>query len=270
MPSAALPLTPLLVAAALAPAHAQLLRGSLHSYSSWSVSSSSWTPGSDGRMHQQVHEVRSETIQQSGMPTQHTQSEVACKDGRCQQTVSIMQAAPAPRLGLFGILVSPSLRTPLLGHGALMASRLAGSAPVRVAAPPQPQLARPASGPAANVDPLAGLAASFAAVAVGVFGSAAAVAALAKCHRGASARERPLQSLGEPLAPAQEAACRLAEAPAAQPKQAASASAAAGTAAQAAKELLPHIYAAASVAASKREAQAAAAYLSRVYARASA
>mmetsp|Transcript_112127 Transcript_112127/g.362036 ORF Transcript_112127/g.362036 Transcript_112127/m.362036 type:complete len:265 (+) Transcript_112127:83-877(+) len=259
----------LLVTAALAPAHAQLLRGSFHS--SWFASSSVWTPGSDGRMHQQVHEVRSETIQQSGMPTQHTQSEVACKDGRCQQTVSIMQAAPAPRLGLFGILVSPSLRTPLLGHGALMASRLAGSAPVRVAAPPQPQLARPASGPAANVDPLAGLAASFAAVAVGVFGSAAAVAALAKCHRGASARERPLQSLGEPLAPAQEAACRPAKAPAAGPKQAAGAVAAAGTAAaQAAKELLPHVYAAASVAASKLEAQAAAAYLSRVYARVSA
>mmetsp|Transcript_90401 Transcript_90401/g.200790 ORF Transcript_90401/g.200790 Transcript_90401/m.200790 type:complete len:275 (-) Transcript_90401:175-999(-) len=270
MPGSSTALLLSLAAATLVlPGNGQFLRGLVHSYSSSSfVSSSSWFPGSDGRMHKETHEMRSETVRNNeGEAVKRTKSEIACADGRCQQTVSVarpgsitVMQAGSPLEGSSNGLRRSTVSLRAFLHG-LLGPRQAEQVPQPllvsvVHSPPPPQLNQVA--PLPLEDSLVPLVA----IAVGaVLTSFTAVALLLKCRGIASAesaRELPLRSMGEPLAPI------LDEVVVPLPQQAGSGTSAA---AMAAKEGLARIYARASAAAFEAEARAAAAYLARVYAR---
>jgi len=212
--------------------------------------------------------MRSETVRNNeGEAVKRTKSEIACADGRCQQTVSVarpgsitVMQAGSPLEGSSNGLRRSTVSLRAFLHG-LLGPRQAEQVPQPllvsvVHSPPPPQLNQVA--PLPLEDSLVPLVA----IAVGaVLTSFTAVALLLKCRgitSAESARDLPLRNMGEPLAPILE------EVVVPLPQQAGSGTSAA---AMAAKEGLARIYARASAAAFEAEARAAAAYLARVYAR---
>jgi len=217
--------------------------------SSWS-SSSSWVPGRDGQMHQQVREVHTETLRDHGLAVKRTESKLACRDGLCRETVSIArpgsitvmsqgapaagslgpQAMPMPanlpsrlRSVVQGILFGepsgvkflaprppPVAEAPLPFEAPLRVEEAAASRPVDKEeeasevdeeAPPTVAAAAPGLEDFVGPYPVAPLAAL---AGTGTLLLGLLVAAAAKWQQRSS-REVPLRSLGEPLAPAQEA-----------------------------------------------------------------
>merc|ERR1719277_1421930 len=78
----------------------ELQASPLQVFSSSSLSSESWHPGSDGRMHQQVH---SEHHQSDG--NREVKSTRICKDGNCQELVQRQKSSPSRAIGSIGQLM---------------------------------------------------------------------------------------------------------------------------------------------------------------------
>uniref|UniRef100_A0A7S4QXV3 Uncharacterized protein n=1 Tax=Alexandrium monilatum TaxID=311494 RepID=A0A7S4QXV3_9DINO len=204
-----------LAASSFAPASGQFLKPTVvKSFSSSWTSSSSWVPGHDGQMHQQVHEVRTETLRDHGMPVKHTESETACRDGLCQHTMSVqkpgsimvMTQQASRRSWAESVQLPARLRAMMQGFSFPMVYVEERRKPVNLkflAPHPPPVLVQPND---VGEGPRRSPATSLAALAGAGISLAALIAAtIAKCQHGGS-RELPLRTLGEPLAPAQEAA----------------------------------------------------------------
>lgn len=264
----------LLLALAAAPAgaqHFQAFRG--FASSSSFVRSSSWGMGSDGQVHQSVHEVRTETTG-TGQTVQSTKTEVVeCADGRCRQMVTVA------RPGQLAVLSQPVPGRMMRLRAILQALSWPRVRVVRVAEEPPRQFLAPrpqvqqALSPGSKTPGLPrSVTADLLVPLLGLCGASASLAsllliALMRCSKQASAREPPLRPLGEPLAAGGQA-----EAPALPPAKAAAARPAPAKAAEspragAEQGYLLKVY---QRAVDGVEAAAAAGYLKRVYARAAA
>lgn len=255
-------------AASAGPCGAQMLRG----YSGYFASSSSWSMDRDGRVHEELHKVSSETSFHDGVATQHAQSEVACADGLCSQTVRVSkpgsvtvvaqqgpaaQQGPGPEVGA----VPPPM-------GLRIRAMLQNIALPKIYVERRPSTVlflapRPATAQATKLVEPKPIAEDLGVAALlGASGSLLALIVVAnlKCRRS-DAREVPLSVLSEPLAPIQEEVTVLPTAVLAFPV-APKAADNSGIA-----DCLAQLYACAIL---KANAAATAKYLSRVYARASA
>mmetsp|Transcript_21632 Transcript_21632/g.60737 ORF Transcript_21632/g.60737 Transcript_21632/m.60737 type:complete len:295 (-) Transcript_21632:89-973(-) len=277
------------------PAHGQFFHSlrATQSYSGSFMSSSSWVAGADGQMHQRVHQVQSETVS-DGFLTKHTQSEVSCAHGSCQQqtlrathpshpgaAAAHQMPVPASIRGILGRMFAPAY------PGALALPQLRGyihhiqaptSEPRFVTVVAQPAAAPPVTAAAPLAQGAGGveafIATSALAALLGCTGLAAFVVAASGWYRshGGGAREQPLAALGVPLAPSQEAVGSNVPAP--EPKTTPVAPGAKcedlACARLAARALLPKLYERALSAPEGDAEGALTAYMVRVYARAAA
>lgn len=240
---------------------AQMLRG----YSGYFASSSSWSMGRDGRVHEELHKVSSETSFHDGVATQRAQSEVDCADGLCSQSVRVSkpgsvtmvaQQGPHPEVG--------AVRQPM---GFRIRAMLPNIALPKIYVERRPSTVlflapRPAAAQATRLVEPRPIAEDLGVAALlGASGSLLAllVAASLKCRRS-DAREVPLSVLSEPLAPIKE---EVTVVPIAVPAFPVAPKAADNSVA----DYLVQLYACAIL---KANAAATAKYLSRVYARAAA
>eukprot|EP00406_Dinophysis_acuminata_P074280 CAMPEP_0179249828 /NCGR_PEP_ID=MMETSP0797-20121207/20849_1 /TAXON_ID=47934 /ORGANISM="Dinophysis acuminata, Strain DAEP01" /LENGTH=294 /DNA_ID=CAMNT_0020957537 /DNA_START=93 /DNA_END=977 /DNA_ORIENTATION=- len=189
------------------------------------MSSSSWFSGSDGQIHEEVSQVRSEAVS-DGVTTERTQSKVACADGLCQQqTLHAMQPGqsyevPAAVRSILGRMFAPGP----LGGGAAPSLRGFAHPAERPAAPLVAVIVRAAPPPMLSPAPaMRDTDAAGMLLALLTLSSFAGLNLLAFCvylvskrHGQADARERSLAGLAEPLAPSQAMETPLAPAPGAQ------------------------------------------------------
>mmetsp|Transcript_148389 Transcript_148389/g.413436 ORF Transcript_148389/g.413436 Transcript_148389/m.413436 type:complete len:309 (-) Transcript_148389:357-1283(-) len=183
----------------------------LKSFSSSFVSSSSWVSGSDGQLHQQMHEVRTETLHSNVGAMKSTHSEVSCEDGLCKQRVSVARPGSltvvegtAPRAADWAESAWVPLRLRAILRS-LVGPRAGGGEgaplPHKFLAPrPLPAEAAPRAKDGALESLAKNLALSGAGLAL-----VALLVGILRCKQ-VDSRELPLRSLGEPLAPAQQPA----------------------------------------------------------------
>lgn len=141
--------------------------------------SSKWVPGSDGRMHQEVFQTRTDMVR-NNHGEEGTQQQVICVDGKCEERHRAVEVDELREV--------EELRE--------QASR---PSPLRIEfLVPQRQVKEIVALPAERLDASLGDAWVLGAVAAAV--STIAVAAVCKClGTGVSAREAPLRALGLPL-----------------------------------------------------------------------
>eukprot|EP00401_Gymnodinium_catenatum_P018002 CAMPEP_0117556980 /NCGR_PEP_ID=MMETSP0784-20121206/52089_1 /TAXON_ID=39447 /ORGANISM="" /LENGTH=264 /DNA_ID=CAMNT_0005354273 /DNA_START=30 /DNA_END=824 /DNA_ORIENTATION=+ len=180
------------------------------------MSSSSWVQGPDGRMHQQVHEVKTSIEQQGGGLTKDT-SEVDCIDGRCRERDSVvympqnaarapwggMQAPPSLR-GYLNSFFGPLREMPVpreVPDAVLIGPiRVANEAQQASKEMPVQQVSAPPEDPMQLSMTAVVVAAAFAGM--GVLVTAAGLLRLWIFSAGAEARELQFNNMAEPLATA--------------------------------------------------------------------